>query len=69
MIENEWIPNGSILEIVIAVTNPTIAFNLVGEVRWSAPENDDCSIGLVLLQEGDFSKWVEHFPTLFTEEP
>lgn len=67
-IANEWIRSDSVLEIVMAVVKPRIAFNLTGKVRWSTPENEGCSLGLTIREEGDFPKWSEYVRT-FLDEP
>ena len=64
LILDEWVRNGSVLEIVMAVVNPRIAFNLTGEVRWSTPENEGYSIGLTIREVGDFPKWADYVHTL-----
>lgn len=65
MIANEWVCSDSVLEIVMAVVKPRIAFNLTGEVRWSTPEDEGCSLGLTIREEADFEKWAQYVNTYF----
>lgn len=65
MIADEWICSNSILEIVMAVIEPRIAFNLTGVVRCSTPDNEGCSLGLTLRKERDFEKCTQYVNTLF----
>jgi hypothetical protein len=60
------LPTDAVLRLTItAVGFPIAIYNLVGDPRWAASDDEGQRMGIQILEAQDFSRWEREFPRRF----
>ncbi|MFT7244359.1 MAG: hypothetical protein ACI82A_001715 [Candidatus Azotimanducaceae bacterium] len=64
---NSQLISRSLVKITIGIGDPFAMYELIGEIRWVRPIDDDFSMGVLLHEESstDYEKWGAAFNATF----